>query len=425
MLNLLQADSMKNRKTRRSQPKSRFAVLSQICKLIPSQLVSKLAREHGCEQRARTFSPWSHVVTLLYGQLTRALSLNDICDALRNHVGKLSAIRGATAPARNTFSNANRTRDPKMMEALLWKMLDHFHTQSPNFGGRSRYAKLPKRFKRVIHAVDSTTIALVANCIDWAKHRRRKAAAKCHLRLNMQDMLPRFAVVDTAKDSDAKRAWEVCAGIKSGEIVVFDKAYVDFDHLYELTTEEITWITRAKDNMSYRVVKKRQRKAQGKILEDNEIVLMTRKSKELYPVRLRRIKAKVIVDGKEKIMVFITNNLELAASSICELYRCRWAIEVFFKELKQCLQLCDFIGHNEKAVKWQIWAALLSYVLLRYLAYLSDWKHSFTRIWTMVRGVLWSRYDLLSLLRSYGTANGSFRVLGQPEQAYLPGLTPI
>ena len=348
----------------------------------------------------------------------------DICDALRNHSGKLSAIRGATAPPRNTFSHANRTRNPKMMEQLLWKTIDHLQTISPSFGGRSRYAKLPKRFKRLIHAVDSTTIALVANCIDWAKHRRRKAAAKCHLRLNMQDMLPKFAVVDTAKDSDAKRAWEVCAGIKSGEIVVFDKAYVDFDHLYELTTEEVTWVTRAKVNMSYRVVKKRLRKPEDKVLRDDEIALQTPKSRRVYPVRLRRVEAKVTVKGEEKIMVFITSNMKLAASSICDLYRCRWSIEVFFKELKQCLQLCDFIGHNENAVKWQIWAALLCYVLLRYLAHLSDWRHSFTRLWTMVRGVLWSRMDLFALLRSYGTASGSFRMLGRPEQAYLPGFAP-
>lgn len=423
---LLQADPMKKQKRHRrpSQPKSRFTVLSQICKLIPPHLVIKLARRHGSERQARKFSPWSHVVALIFAQMTRALSLNDVCDALNNHRARLSAIRGAVAPRRNTLSHANRNRDPKMMEELLWKMIDHLRTVSPGFGGHSRYVKLPRAFKRVIHAVDSTTIALVANCMEWAKHRRRKAAAKCHMRLNMQDMLPRFAVVDTARESDSKRAHEVCFGIKSGEIVVFDKAYVDFDHLCELDCEGITWITRAKDNMRYRVKKKRQRKAKGNILRDDEITLVHRKSKERYPQTFRLIQARVMVDDKEVLMVFITNNMELAASSISELYRCRWSIEVFFKELKQCLQLCDFIGYNEKAVKWQIWAALLTYILLRYLAFLSRWHHSFTRIWTMVRGVLWSRYDLLSLLKSYGTAGGCYRALGQPEQAYLPGLSP-
>ena len=412
----------KNRQ--RSQPKSRFCILNAVCKHIPPCLVSKLARKHGCEQQARAFSPWSHVVALIFGQMTRALSLNDICDALQNYARRLATIRGATAPRRNTFSHANRTRDPAMAEELFWKMLDHCQSQSPGFGGKSRYGKLPARFKRPIHAVDSTTIALVANCMDWAKHRRRKAAAKCHLRLNMQDMLPKFAVVDTAKESDSKRAWEVCYGIKAGEIVVFDKAYVDFDHLYALESEEITWITRAKDNMAYRTMKKRQRHAKGKILRDDEIILKTPKSREVYPKRLRRIEAQVLVNGEEKIMVFITNNMALAASSIADLYKSRWAIEVFFKELKQCLQLCDFISYNERGVKWQIWVALLTYVILRYLAYLSSWQHSFTRLWTLIRGVLWARLDLISLLRSYGTAGGGYRALGHPEHLYLPGMKP-
>ena len=137
--------------------------------------------------------------------MTRPLSLNDICDGLQNHPGKLATIRGATAPRRNTLSHANRTRDPAMAEDLFWKVLEHCQSQSPGFGKRSRYSKLPKRFKYPVHAVDSTTIALVANCMDWAKHRRRKAAAKCHLGLDMQDMLRRFAVVDTAKESYLKR----------------------------------------------------------------------------------------------------------------------------------------------------------------------------------------------------------------------------
>jgi len=409
----------------RSQPRSRYSILNAVCKYIPVCLVSKLARQHGCEKQARTFSPWSHLVALIYGQMTRALSLNDICDGLQNHPGKLATIRGATAPRRNTLSHANRTRDPAMAKDLFWKVLEHCQNQSPGFGKRSRYSKLPKRFKCPVHAVDSTTIALVANCMDWAKHRRRKAAAKCHLRLDMQDMLPRFAVVDTAKESDSKRAWEVCHGIKAGEIVVFDKAYVDFDHLYELASEDITWITRAKDNMAYRVARKLQKPCtQGKVLRDDEIILKAPKSRTAYPQRLRRVEARVIVNGEEKVMVFITNNIDLAASSICDLYKSRWAIEVFFKELKQCLQLCDFVGYNEKAVKWQIWTAFITYIILRYLAYLSHWQHSFTRLWTLIRGVLWSRLDLLSLLQSYGTAGGCYRALGQPEQAFLPGLQP-
>ena len=115
------------------------------------------------------------------------------------------------------------------------------------------------------------------------------------------------------------------------------------------------------------------------------------------------------VDGREVEMVFLSNNLEWSAASIVELYRCRWQIEVFFKEIKQTLQLADFLGTSANAVRWQIWTALLTYLRLRYLSFLSDWSHSFSRLFTLVRTCLWKKWDLLGLRKIYGTADGHFR----------------
>lgn len=131
--------------------------------------------------------------------------------------------------------------------------------------------------------------------------------------------------------------------------------------------------------------------------------------------------ALVEVDGKEVEMVFLTNHLEWSASSVADLYRCRWSIEVFFKQLKQTLQLSDFLGHSANAVRWQVWTALPVYLLLRYQAFLSRWNHSFTRLFAVVRSVLWRKLDLRALLDSYGTAGGSFRILGTPQAASFPG----
>jgi len=113
--------------------------------------------------------------------------------------------------------------------------------------------------------------------------------------------------------------------------------------------------------------------------------------------------------------VFLTNNLEWSAQTIADLYRCRWDIETFFKQLKQTLKLADFLGNSANAVRWQIWTALLVYLLLRYLAFLSSWGHSFTRLFGIVRAAMWRKWDLLPLLRRYGTAGSRFRFLGQPE----------
>ena len=338
-----------------------------------------------------------------------------LCDC---GVGPLSAIRGAVAPKRNTLSHANKERNAQMAETLLWRMLDHLQSQTPEFGmGRRR---LP-RFKRCIQAVDSTVIRLIAHCMSWARHRRRKAATKLHVRLDLQTMLPRFAIVDHQPRHDNTRAPEICAGLRSGEIALFDKAYLALAHLWQLTQRNVFWVTRAKEGMDVRVVRRLQPKPEGKVLRNDMIVWRGPKSKLLYPGLMRRVILLVEVEGKEVEMEFLTNNFQWAASTVGELYRCRWDIEKFFKQIKQSLQLCDFFGNSANAVHWQIWTALLVYVLLRYLAHLSRWGHSFTRWWAVVRSVLWRKCHLDDLLDSYGTAAGSFRLLARPEQAYLPG----
>jgi len=397
-----------------------FSVLKQIVDLLPRNLVPKLAREHGVKKKSRKFTPWSHVVSMLFAQLSHALSLNDICDSLRNHVGNLTSMRQAKPPSRNGLSHANRNRDADMAEALFWKTLAFLQKQAPNFGMGRKYIGLPRRFKRIINVVDSTTIRLVANCMDWAKHRQRKAAAKCHMRLDLQTFLPRFAIVKAADTHDSTEAAELCADIRAGEIVVFDKAYVDFKHLHQLAGRGVFWVTRAKDNMAYEIVGQHTPSGRN-ILLDASIRPTTHYSKKDYPEPLRLVVATVEVDGKDTVMTFLTNNFEWAPSSICDLYEARWGIEVFFKQIKQTLQLADFLGHNENAVRWQIWTALLTYLLLRFIAYRSQWNRSFARLFTALRGVLWSRLDMYSVLRCCGTAPGSPPMRAAPNQAYLPG----
>jgi hypothetical protein len=308
-----------------------------------------------------------------------------------------------------------------MAEKLFWAVLDHLQKLSPGFIHGRRGRGLGHRFRRAIHVVDSTTIQLIARSIDWAKHRRRKAAAKCHMRMDLQSMLPRFAIVDTAKENDAKRARELCAAIAEGEIVIFDKAYVDFSHLFDLSTKGVFWVTRAKENMKYKVRHRSKVPARSKILRDESVCLINPLSFKEYPQIFRRIEAVVEIDGEEQIMVFLTNNFSWSPTSVADLYRCRWKIEAFFKQIKQTLQLAGFLGHNASAVRWQIWTALLTYVLLKYQAFLSQWDHSFTRLFTLIRAALWKKIDLADLLKSYGTASGHFRFISAAPQMYFPG----
>jgi len=404
------------------QPNQRhITILRQLCQFIPPYLVPKLARETGVDLKERTFSTWSHVVAMFYAQISHAWSLNDVCDALRLHLAPLFAIRGARPPARNTLSHANKVRDCALAERLFWTMLARLQSDFPGFTQGGGKGKLAWRFRRAIHVVDSTTIQLVASCMSWAKHRRRKAAAKCHLRMDLQSFLPRFAIVDTARQHDSLRAKEMCAGLSEGEVVIFDKAYLEFAHLWTLGLRGVFFVTRAKENLECVVARRLPESPDRRILKDELVALTGFYSRRDYPGRLRRVTALVEVDGEEREMVFLTDNLDWAATSVCDLYRCRWSIETLFKELKQTMQLIDFLGHTANAVKWQVWTALLVHLLLRFQAWQNRWAYSFTRLVTYIRAALWLERDLYSLLARCGTAKGDFRWLGRPEQAWLPG----
>ena len=431
--------------------KSNMTVLAQIVKQIPAKIIDSLAKKFRIQTRA--FSPTSHVVTLLYEHLAHSLSLNDVCDSLQHHAGILSQIRRCTPPTRNGLSYANRTRNADMAEELFWYVYNDLKSSYPAFFTSSRsYPGLPHRIRRTLMAFDSTTIQLTADSLDWAKHRRRKAAAKMHTGLNMQSFLPGVIIVKSAKDSDPKTAPELCAGLQAGEIAVFDKAYVDFKHFNALDESGIFWVTRKKENMVYEVMgqhmilpveaaadpplkvmgqhrKPAFKSGRGKrpyvrkkirIISDERIRLTIPKTAELYPKEIRLVTAEVEVKKKMIRMEFITNNFDWSPFTVCELYRARWGIEVFFKEIKQTLQLSDFMGYNENAVRWQIWTGLLAYLLLRFISWEKHWKHTFSRLYTLIRGVLLNFFDLSSIIQCCDTMGrrGPRRIRGAPEQAY-------
>jgi len=380
-------------------------------------MIPGLAREFGID--ARGFSANSHVFSLLYGHSAHALSLNDICDALAVHEAEFRRVRGVTPPARNTFSNANRTRDPMLAEALYWRMLAHLQEICPGFTEYGKHAGFIFRLKRAIFAMDSTTLQLTLASIDWARHRRRKAAAKCHMRLNIGTFLPTYVLVEDAAHHDSVRAAALCGGMGAGDVLLGDRAYVDLAFLANLNARSIFFVLRPKCNMLFRTVKKLP--CTGKILRDVLVRPAGVTTAKDYPGVLRLVTALIEVDGVEREMTFVTNNTVWSARTIAELYRARWTIEIFFKELKQTLQLRDFVGTNEKAVKWQVWTGLLMHLLLRFLRHVSRWGHSFSRCVGIVRTALWVKTDLGELLRCYGTAGGPHRPVLSDKEPFLPG----
>ncbi len=398
--------------------KTAYTTLSQIVQWIPEGLVDRLAREAGTD--IRKFTAFSHVLALLYGHLSGASSLNEICDAFRLHEPDVTRIRNAGAPKRNTFSNANRTRNPDIAEKLYWTVFGHLQTICPAFTQYKRHKGFLHRLKRDIFAIDSTTLQLSLNCIDWARHRRKKAAAKTHLTLNVGNMLPSFACVDDAAHHDSKYMGVLCATLKEGDVLLADRAYVDLGFLHSLSERGVFFVLREKKSMTYDVVEERTHK-DPRILADQTVRMSNKDSAEKYPDVLRRVTAIVEIDGKDIEMTFITNNFVWSPRTVAGLYKARWAIEIFFKELKQTLQLRDFVGYNEKAVKWQVWTGLLAHLLLRFLKHVSKLTLSFSRLAGTVKSAVWMKVVLLDALRLYGTAGGPKRPVIVEKQLYFQG----
>ena len=411
----------RNRATPRPARRS-YTVLHQLVQLIPAGLPDELAREAGAD--IRKFSCTSHVISLIYGHLSRSASLNEICDAAKVHEPEVNRIRRATAPKRNTLSHANRTRDPSIAEKLYWEVFRHLQEISPGFGRFHRHDGFLSRLKREIFAIDSTTLKLSLSCMDWARHRRKKAAAKTHMRLNVGTMLPTFAVVDKASHHDSKHAAALCGSLKDGDVLLADRAYLDFLYLHGLTRRGVTFVLREKENSVWEKVGETSCK-DIRIIADETVRPAIKGTAGKYPEPLRRVTAIVEVDGKDTAMTFITNNFKWSPRTIAELYRTRWAIEVFFKEIKQTLQLTDFVGYNENAVKWQVWIGLLVHLLLRFLKHVSKWGLSFSRLAGILRSAVWLKTDLRAILELYGTAGCPKRPVVVGDQLYLQGFEPF
>lgn len=409
-------------KTKKATPKMRrsLPVFAQIVHLIPPGLIESLSAT--CGIKARTFSYAHQVYSLLLGQLSGAWSLNEICDGEEVHRKKLFRIRGLLPACRNTFSHANRTRDPVVAETLFWRVCATLQHSASDFFRQRPKGKLARFRMRRLFAVDSSTLQLTLKAIDWAQHRRRKAAAKLHMMCNVATRLPAFALVTKAKIADCRMMTALCEHLRAGDVAIFDRAYNDFGALARLAAKSVFFVVREKERMQYRVVRRsRKGSLPSTVIGDERIRLTGVRTSKTYAEELRRICARVEVDGKMREMVFLTNNMDWAPMTIAELYRARWQVELLFKELKQTLQLRDFYGENENAVKWQIWTALLTHLLLRYLAWRSKWKGSYTRFAGVVRAALWERTDLMTLLEFYGTAPPPSGMVWDEKAPCLPG----
>jgi hypothetical protein len=362
------------------------SIFSQLLQLIPRLAFEARVREHKAERHARGFSSWAQFIAMLFCQLGHAQSLREITGGLAACEGKLRHLGVSEPPKRSTLSYANEHRPWELYRSVFHDLLEHCQREAA--GHKRKF-----RFKHKLLSIDSTTIALSLSMFDWAQYKRSKGAVKLHLVLDHDGYLPAYAVLSDGKEADIAAARKML--FAPGTMLVFDRGYADYDWWLSLTREHVFFVTRLKDKADYQVVDQRVVPERGNVLKD-EVICLFKLAAEGQECFLRRVE--VWVEEKQETMVFVTNNLKLAASTIAAIYKERWQIELFFKALKQSLKVKTFVGTSENAVETQIWTALIAMLLVKYLQLKSTFAWSLSNLVALLRQQLFVYRDLLSWL---------------------------
>ena len=362
------------------------SIFSQILQFIPRLAFEAKVREHKAERHARGFSSWTQLIAMLFGQLGHAQSLREITGGLAACEGKLRHVGVNEPPKRSTLSYANEHRPWPLYRSVFYDLLEHCR-------GEAAGHKRKFRFKHKLLSIDSTTIALSLSMFDWAHYKRSKGAVKLHLVLDHDGYLPQYAVISDGKQADIHAAKKM--SFAPGTMLVFDRGYADYDWWLSLEQQKVFFVTRLKDKADYAVMEKREVPEKGKVLKD-EVIVLLKLAAEGRECFLRRIE--VWVEEKQETMVFVTNHLKLAASTIAAIYKDRWQIELFFKALKQSLKVKTFVGTSENAVQTQIWTALIAMLLVKYLQLRSTFGWSLSNLVALLRQQLFVYRDLMAWL---------------------------
>lgn len=358
-------------------------VFAQLLKLIPRHEFETLANQHHQGQKFRKFTRWSQFVALSLAQLSGRCSLRDIVSNLSAQACKLYHL-GSVKVTRSSLGRVNEQQSYKLYEALFCKLLTRCKSCSPHHGFR---------FKNPLYSLDSTTIDLCLSMFPWAKFRTAKGAIKLHVGLDHSGLLPSFITVSDGKLHDVNAARAV--QLPKGSIVAMDRGYTDYSLYNTLNSNEIFFVTRQKSNACYKVLERR-RVLKSKGLRLDQTIVLTGTKAENCPIPLRRIGYRDPESGKH--YVFLTNNFALAASTIQQIYKARWQIELFFKCIKQNLKIKSFVGTSSNAVLTQIWIAMCMYLLLCWIKFSSAIALSFQQILRLLQLNLFERRDLLYLL---------------------------
>ena len=359
------------------------SIFGQILQIFDKRDFLQAVRDTKAERSAKGFTCWEQFVAMLFCQLGQAHSLREICGGLATCLGKLKHLGVDDAPKRSTLSYANEHRPWQLYQQMFYHLLEKCQSMA-------KVQKRKFRFKNKLFSLDATVIELCLSLFDWATFRQTKGAVKLHLLLDHDGYLPVFATVTEGDVHEINVARKL--SFPKGSILAIDMGYTDYAQYAQWTTDGVFFVTRQKGNAAYRVVGERVVPQNRHVLKDQIIKFTGYYAKKACPHPLRRIE--VWDEENNRTVVLLTNHLKFGATTVAAIYKDRWQIEIFFKAIKQNLKIKTFVGTSKNALLIQIWTALITILLLKFLRFRSSMNWSLSNLVAMLRYNLFTYRDL-------------------------------
>jgi hypothetical protein len=378
-------------------------VFTQIMEFAPFHVFKYCVKRYNGDYKARDFTCWRQFLCMSFGQLTHRESLSDTALCLRLQKEKLYHLGIGYPFHKSTISRANETRDWRIFRDFALKLIEQAKTLYADVN------QLDIKLKGGIYALDSTVVDLCLSVFWWATFRTTKSAIKIHTLLDLKTSIPEYIFITEGSVHDVNILESI--DLPRGSYLVMDRAYVDFERLWDLASNRINFVIRAKNNLKCRILDNGLPDKDSGVLSDDCIRLTGINSSQRYPDCLRRIL--FYDDETKRTFVFLTNNFKITAVNIAALYKSRWGIETFFKWIKQHLKIQSFWGQSENAVKTQIWIAISSYLIVIIAKKQLNLKYSLYEILQMISLAPFDRTPMKKLFENAEYQNVKEQVYDQ------------
>jgi hypothetical protein len=362
-----------------------ITLFSQIISKLDRSKFNKLVKVKQTDKHCKGYTSWTHLVSMLFCQFAKSQSVRDISNGLRSATGNLNHLGIDRAPSKSTISYQNKHRDHELFKEYYFQLLE-------SLGQHPKFKQVKFRIKSKIFLLDSTTISLCLSLFDWAKYKTAKGAVKMHTLLDFDGNLPAYVNITDGKTADNKGANDI--PLLRGSVIVADRFYNDFPLLNVWDSKGVFFVIRHKENLQFETLKENDLpdNRHQHILKDEIICLKNESSKSKYPGKLRRVS--VWDEENKQVIELITNQFNWSPNTIGELYKSRWQVEIFFRDIKQLLHIKSFIGTSENAVMIQIWTALITILILKALKAQSKFGWYLSNLVAFIRLNLFVKIDL-------------------------------